>query len=64
MREESESLYDAWEIFKLLLSKFPNHNVSAMEQMTHFINGLRTQMTMFLDASTGGTLRENTDKKF
>lgn len=40
-QEEVESLSDAWERFKLLLQKFPNHNISSIEQMAHFIDGLR-----------------------
>lgn len=63
-QEESESLSDTWKRFKLLLRKCPSHNMSAIEHMTHFICGLRTQMIMFLDASVGGTLRLNIDEEF
>lgn len=61
-QEEFESLSDAWEGFKLLLHKCENHNMSVMEQMTHFICGLKTQTRMLLDA-TIGILREKTDEE-
>lgn len=37
--------------------------MSAMEHMTHFIGGLRTQTRMLLNALYGGTLREKTDEE-
>src|SRR4051812_43325412 len=45
-----KSLYDAWEIFKLILRKCHNHNVDNMEHMQHFTWGLRVQIWMLLDA--------------
>lgn len=32
-QQETESLYDSWERFKLLLHRYPNQNMSSMEQM-------------------------------
>lgn len=60
-QDESESLSDTCERFKLLLRKCLNHNMSFMEQMIHFIIGLIKQTRMLLDASSGGTLRSKTD---
>lgn len=34
--------------------------MSAIEQLTHYISGLKVQMTMLLEASVGGTLRAKT----
>ncbi|GAU10391.1 hypothetical protein TSUD_422810, partial [Trifolium subterraneum] len=50
---ESESLYEAYERFKLLLRKCPNHSLDNMEQMQMFIRGLRMQSRMLIDASAG-----------
>lgn len=59
-QQETESLYDAWERFKLLIHKFPNQNMSNMEQMQNFVKGLQAQVRMLIDASTGGTIRSLT----
>lgn len=40
-----------------------NHNMSSIEQMTHFTDGLRTQTRMLLDASIGRTLRLKTNEE-
>lgn len=40
-QEESVSLPDTWERFRLILYKCRNHNMSDMEQMIHFIDGLK-----------------------
>lgn len=60
-QDESESSSDAWERFKLLLRKCLNHNMSVMEQMTRFTSRMKIPTRMILDASTGGTLRSNTN---
>lgn len=59
-KEEYESMSEAWERFKLLLHKCPNHKMNSMEQLTYFISGLTTPTWMFLHALVGGTLRNNT----
>ncbi|XP_045830999.1 uncharacterized protein LOC123922316 [Trifolium pratense] len=58
---ESESLYEAYEHFKLLLRKCPNHSLDNMEQMQIFIRGLRMQSRMLIDASAGGTIRNKNE---
>lgn len=63
VHEESESLSNAWERFKLLLRKYLNHIMSAIEQMTHFIDSLRIQKRMLRNASTRGKLRVKTYKE-
>lgn len=43
---------------KLLERYFSNaHNMSVMEETTHFINSLQTLTIILLDASAGSTLR-------
>ncbi|KAK2370199.1 hypothetical protein QL285_083268 [Trifolium repens] len=54
---ENESLYEAYERFKMVLRKCPNHCLDNMEQMHIFIRGLRMQSRMLIDASAGGTIK-------
>ncbi|MCI04367.1 hypothetical protein A2U01_0025414, partial [Trifolium medium] len=58
---ESESLYEVYERFKLLLRKCSNQNFDNMEQMHMFTRGLRTQTRMLIDASTGGTIKNKNE---
>ncbi|GAU30099.1 hypothetical protein TSUD_55830 [Trifolium subterraneum] len=60
---EAESLYDAWEKFKLCLKKCPNHGLDNTTQMQHFTQGLRPQTRMVLDASAGGSLRNKVESQ-
>lgn len=60
-QQDTESLYDSWERFKLLLCRCPNHNMNNMEQMQNFIKGLKSQTCTLLDASAGGTIRKITE---
>ncbi|GAU44556.1 hypothetical protein TSUD_400200 [Trifolium subterraneum] len=53
----SETLYDAWERFKLCLKKCPDHGIDELQQMQYFTQGLRPQTRMLLDASAGGSLK-------
>lgn len=57
VQEEAMPLSDAWERFKLILRKCLNHNTGSIEEITHFMDGLRTHTRMFLDVSVWGTLR-------
>lgn len=54
---DSQSLYDSWERFKLLLKRCPNYNMNKMEQMQHFIRGLKFQIWIILDVSIVGIVR-------
>jgi len=58
---ESESLYDAWEQFNLLLKRCPGHEFSDKQYLQIFTEGLTHNNRMFLDASSGGSLRVKTD---
>ena len=58
---ESESLYDAWERFNLLLKRCPNHEFSNKQYLQIFTEGLTHNNRMFLDASAGGSLKNKTD---
>jgi hypothetical protein len=58
---DTESLYDAWERFRLLLKRCPPHGFDKLEQMQIFTLGLNVQTRMLLDASAGGSLKVKTD---
>ncbi|GAU21459.1 hypothetical protein TSUD_32900 [Trifolium subterraneum] len=60
---DAESLYDAWERFKLSLKKCPNHGLDNHAQMQHFTQGLRAQTRMLLDASAGGSLKNKDESE-
>ncbi|GAU45603.1 hypothetical protein TSUD_285720 [Trifolium subterraneum] len=61
-QRDSESLYDAWERFKLCLKKCPKHGIYNV-QMQHFTQGLRAHTRMLLDASTGGSLKNKDESE-
>ncbi|PNX89570.1 hypothetical protein L195_g045690, partial [Trifolium pratense] len=54
---DNETLYDAWERFKVCLKRCPNHGFDSHSQMQMFTQGLRPQTRMILDASAGGSLK-------
>ncbi|KAK2441832.1 hypothetical protein QL285_013078 [Trifolium repens] len=60
---DAESLYDAWERFKLCLKKCPKHGIDTHAQMQHFTQGLRAQTKMLLDASAGGSLKNKNEQE-
>ncbi|KAK2358323.1 hypothetical protein QL285_095517 [Trifolium repens] len=60
---DAESLYDAWERFKLCLKKCPKHDIDTHAQMQHFTQGLRAQTRMLLDASAGGSLKNKNEQE-
>ena len=58
---DTESLYDAWERFTLMLKRCPNHELSEKQYLQIFTEGLTHNIRMFLDASAGGSLKNKTD---
>jgi len=58
---ESESLYDAWERFKLLLKRCRSHEISDKQYLQIFTEWLTHNNRMFLDASAGGSMIVKTD---
>nr|KYP72467.1 hypothetical protein KK1_005056 [Cajanus cajan] len=51
-----EPLCEAWERYKALLRKCPNHGFDIEMQVQTFCNGLQPQTKMILDASFGGSV--------
>ncbi|XP_073064020.1 uncharacterized protein [Primulina eburnea] len=53
---ELEQLYEAWERYKELLRKCPNHGFEDWVQIELFYNGLNGQTRTTVDATAGGTI--------
>src|SRR6195952_2157846 len=53
---DKETLYEAWERFKELLRKCPNHGFQLWMQVQIFYNGLEFSAKHMLDAAAGGTI--------
>ncbi|XP_073063993.1 uncharacterized protein [Primulina eburnea] len=53
---ELEQLYEAWERYKELLRKCPNHGFEDWVQIEFFYNGLNGQTRTTVDAAAGGTI--------
>ncbi|XP_073061953.1 uncharacterized protein [Primulina eburnea] len=51
-----EQLYEAWERYKELLRKCPNHGFEDWVKIELFYNGLNGQTRTTVDAATGGTI--------
>nr|GEZ59177.1 reverse transcriptase domain-containing protein [Tanacetum cinerariifolium] len=50
-----ESLFKAWERYKLSIDRFPNHNVLPITQIDTFYNGLTLRHRDTINAAAGGT---------
>ncbi|GKB35712.1 mitochondrial proton/calcium exchanger protein-like protein isoform X1 [Tanacetum coccineum] len=53
-QEPDETLYQAWERFKELLMKCPQHYLTEMQEVILFYNGLDVQTRQILDLKEGG----------
>src|ERR1044072_3409407 len=53
-QSEAENLYEAWERFKRMLRKCPQHGLSEAEQVARFYDGLLYSMKSTLDAAAQG----------
>jgi len=49
-----EVFCETWEKFKMILRKCPNHEFEDIAQLSLFLNGLRSDTKMLLDAVVGG----------
>ncbi|XP_073041995.1 uncharacterized protein [Primulina eburnea] len=59
-QREFEVLYEAWERYKELLRKFPNHGYAEWVQIELFYNGLDGPTRGNVDAAAGGTIFSKT----
>ena len=53
---EGESFHEAWERFKDLLRKCPQHSFAKWMQVHHFYNGLSRPTRTLIVASAGGAI--------
>ena len=50
-----ESLFEAWEHYRLAIDRCPNHNMLPVTQIDTFYNGLTLRHRDILNAAAGGT---------
>nr|GEV53715.1 hypothetical protein [Tanacetum cinerariifolium] len=55
-----ESLFEAWERYKLSIDRCPNHNMLLVTQIDMFYNGLTLSHRDTINAATGGTFMQKT----
>ncbi|XP_061350298.1 uncharacterized protein LOC133295475 [Gastrolobium bilobum] len=59
----SESLYEAWERFKGLLRKCPQHGIEAWEKARIFFQGMTPNTRTQVNAAAGGSLKTKTPEE-
>ncbi|XP_061371425.1 uncharacterized protein LOC133314014 [Gastrolobium bilobum] len=62
-QKESESLYEAWERFKGLLRKCPQHGMEAWEKGPIFFQGMTPSTRTLVNAAAGGSLKTKTPEE-
>ncbi|XP_061356874.1 uncharacterized protein LOC133301270 [Gastrolobium bilobum] len=62
-QKESESLYEAWERFKGLLRKCPQHGIEAWERGRIFFQGMTPSTRTLVNAAAGGSLKTKTPEE-
>nr|GEY16548.1 reverse transcriptase domain-containing protein [Tanacetum cinerariifolium] len=58
-----ESLFEAWERYKLSIDRCPNHNMFPITQIDTFYNGLTLRHCDTINAATGGTFMKRRPKE-
>nr|GEZ46978.1 reverse transcriptase domain-containing protein [Tanacetum cinerariifolium] len=58
-----ESLFEAWERYKLSIDRCPNHNMLPVTQIDTFYNGLTLRHRDTINAATGGTFMKRRPKE-
>ncbi|GJX30527.1 putative ribonuclease H-like domain-containing protein [Tanacetum coccineum] len=59
-QESNESLFEAWERYKLSIDRFPNHNMLLVTKIDMFYNGLTLRHQDTINAAMGGTFMQKT----
>nr|GEY21472.1 hypothetical protein [Tanacetum cinerariifolium] len=59
-----ESLFEAWERYKLSIDRFPNHNMLPVTQIDTFYNGLTLRHRDTINAAADGTFMKRHPKEF
>ena len=60
---DQETLYDAWDRFKELLRKCPQHGYELSAQVKIFYNGLNYSTRALVDAACGGSITMKTTRE-
>ncbi|XP_030483401.2 uncharacterized protein LOC115699997 [Cannabis sativa] len=64
-QHDNKSLYEAWERFKDLLRKCPNHGIVKWLQVHNFYTGLMSNTRTLIDATAGGDfMRKSANEAF
>nr|GEV32264.1 reverse transcriptase domain-containing protein [Tanacetum cinerariifolium] len=58
-----ESLFEAWECYKLSIDRFPNHNMLLVTHIDTFYNGLKLSHWDTINAAVRGTFMQKTPKE-
>ncbi|GJZ60948.1 reverse transcriptase domain-containing protein [Tanacetum coccineum] len=58
-----ESLFEAWECYKISIDWCPNHNMLLVTQIDTFYNGLTLRHRDTINAAAGGTFRQKTPEE-
>nr|GEW34584.1 reverse transcriptase domain-containing protein [Tanacetum cinerariifolium] len=58
-----ESLFEAWERYKILINRCPNHNMFPVTQIDTFYNGLTLRHRDTINAAAGGTFMKRYSKE-
>ncbi|GKB91143.1 reverse transcriptase domain-containing protein [Tanacetum coccineum] len=58
-----ESLFEAWERYKLSIDRCPNHNMLLVTQIDTFYNGLTLSHRDTINAAAGGTFMQKTPEE-
>ncbi|GJT03913.1 hypothetical protein Tco_0838375 [Tanacetum coccineum] len=58
-----ESLFEAWERYKLSIERCPNHNMFPVTQTYTFYNGLTLRHRDTINAAAGGTFMKRRPKE-
>ncbi|GJT94603.1 reverse transcriptase domain-containing protein [Tanacetum coccineum] len=62
-QDPNESLFEAWEHYKLSIDQCPNHNMLLVTQIDMFYNGLTLRHRDTINAVAGGTFMQKTPKE-
>ncbi|GKE10300.1 reverse transcriptase domain-containing protein, partial [Tanacetum coccineum] len=62
-QKPQETLFEAWERYKLSIDRCPNHNMLLDTQIDMFYNGLTLSHRDTINAAAGGTFTQNTPEE-
>ncbi|GKE15274.1 reverse transcriptase domain-containing protein [Tanacetum coccineum] len=62
-QKSHESLFEAWERYKLSIDRCPNHNMLLVTQIDTFYNGLTLSHRDTINAAAGGTFMQKTPEE-